>query len=100
MKKQTIKKIKDSSMFKGGNSNYSHWYLVNKDKHGRNYYRRLTHLYNPDAKRFSQLKRGVLEKVYVSTFETPSGLNKEIIHKNVKTNDVVEVRRVYINKKK
>ncbi len=99
MKKQTIKKIKDSAMFKGGNSSYSHWYLVSQHKNGRNYYRRLTHLYNPDVKRFIQLKRGVLEKIYISTFETPSGLNKEIIHKNVKSDDVVEVRRVYIKKK-
>ncbi len=99
MKKQIIKKIKDSSMYKGGNSSFSHWYLVSKYKNGSNYYRRLSHLYNPDAKRFSQLKRGVLEKVYISTFETSSGLNKEIIHKNVKSDDVVEVRRVFIKKK-
>ncbi len=98
MKKQTIKKIKDSAMF-GGSSFKSHWYIENINKNGEKQYRQMTHLYNPDAKRFSQLKSGVIDKHYVSTFETPQGVYKNtIINNDVKKSDVVAKRSVYIKK--
>ena len=81
-------KLKDSDMF-GGYPDKSHWYLArkvrNKDEYRLN---ELTHLYKADKKRINQVKTGLLRKIKISGFETPSGMDVKILSKDNNNNKI------------
>ena len=69
--------IKDRHMF-NKNANYKdrHLYAVYYDKKSKKYRAiETTHLFLPDKKRFSDIKKGHLKKVKFPNFELPSGVN-------------------------
>lgn len=72
-----IAKIRDGYMFKSKNPNGAHFYAVYYDGPSISYRTiGLTHIYNADPKRVSQVKAKILKKVKLPQFETPSGVKK------------------------
>ena len=76
-------------MFDSEHPNRTHDYLVYKDKNsGQVRAIELTHLYYPDNKRFSQIKRKYLKKMKFPHRETPSGVDCRYSDKNAKGNSI------------
>jgi hypothetical protein len=82
-----IAKIKNKYLFNSTNPNGTHDYLVYIDtKTGENRAVELTHLYNPDIKRFNQIKIGLLKKMSFSHRDTPSGVKNKYHRKDTNGN--------------
>lgn len=78
-----LAKVRDSYVFNKKSSD-SHFYFVEPQTNGNVFLRGLTHLYVPDKKRMNQLRSGLLEKVFIDGFDTPSGVSV----KKVETTDI------------
>lgn len=86
-----LAKIKDNYMFsKKSENDKSHWYAVYylNNKVIKCY--QLTHLYKPDKKRFEQLRKGLIKKVYIKGFDTPFGLKKKNIQVDINGNKLAK----------
>lgn len=82
-----IAKIKNRYMFNSSNPNGYHDYLVYKDKNsGQIRAIQLTHLYNEDRLRFSQIRSGLLKSFKLPHRETPSGVNNGYITTDINGN--------------
>lgn len=78
-----IAKIKNRYMFNSSKPNGTHDYLVYKDKHTNEIRAiELTHLYKPDKLRLSQVKSGLLKKMFFKHRETPTGVNNGYLNTN------------------
>lgn len=86
-----LAKIKDNFMFNRNSSNdKSHWYVVYSSNNKVTKCYQLTHLYKPDKKRFGQLKKGLIKKVYIKGFDTPFGLKKRNIQVDINGNKLTK----------
>ena len=84
-----LAKIKNRYMFHSSKPNGSHTYIVYYDKRTKKTHAiATTHLYNMDPKRASQVKVGVYKKMKLPGFETPSGVYRKSVSKNVFGTDI------------
>lgn len=100
-------KIKNKYLFNSDNPEQVHTYAVYYDKKNKsNRAIGLTHLYEKDNTRFSQLRRNMLMKEKFKEFETPTGVKNSYFSKNrfgnkidlTDTRYVVKVGRRYLPK--
>lgn len=99
-------KIKNKYLFKSDNPNGYHTYAVYYDRKSKeNRAVALTHVYNPDKKRFEQIKKGNIKLEKFKEFDVPSGVKNYFYSRNINgdrinlsDDAVIEVGKRYISK--
>lgn len=75
-----------------------HWFLFKRRRfHRKGDLYLTTHLYNADSKRVKEVDAGRLRKIKFDCFDTPSGVVKRPLRRNVKLSDMKKASLGYVS---